>query len=156
MADQQKDYLSKEKYEEIKEELQYLRSTRRKEVADQLEYAKSLGDLSENAEYQEARDEQAKIEDRIAHLNHLLKNAEVVGNHSTNTVSVGSQVSLQKKGSSSTVDYTIVGSEESDADSGKISVKSPIGEAVFGAKKGDTVTVETPGGEKQFTVKDIK
>lgn len=153
---EQKEYLTKEKYNEIQKELEWLRTTRRKEVADHLEYAKSLGDLSENAEYQEARDEQAEIEDRIAHLEHLLKNAEVVSKHSTDTVSVGSQVTIQKKGKSSTQTYTIVGSEEADTAEGKISVKSPIGDALFGNAKGDKVTVETPAGEKEFTIVDIQ
>lgn len=155
MASTQKEYISREKYKEIKEELEHLRTTRRKEVASQLEYAKSLGDLSENAEYQEARDEQAKIEDRISHLEHLLKNAEVVSGKSTGTVNVGSSVKLQKKGASKTQTFTIVGAEEADTNAGKISVKSPIGAAIHGKKKGDTVTVETPGGEKTYTIKDI-
>ena len=150
-----KEYLTKEKYNEIQKELEYLRTERRKEVADHLEYAKSLGDLSENAEYQEARDEQAEIEDRIAHLEHLLRNAKVVSGKSTDTVDIGSHVTLQKKSKSSTQSYTLVGSEEADTASGKISVNSPIGEAVFGKKKGETVTAETPGGEKEFTIVDI-
>lgn len=152
----QKEYLSKEKYKEIQDELDHLKTKRRKEVADHLEYAKSLGDLSENAEYQEARDEQAEIEDRIAHLEHLLKNAEVVSSHSKDSVGVGSQVTLQKKGASSTQTYTIVGAEEADTSEGKISVKSPIGQAIFGHAKGETVTVEAPSGEKEFTIKDIQ
>jgi len=153
---QQKEYLSKEKYKEVKEELEMLKTKKRKEVAEELEYAKSLGDLSENAEYQEARDEQAKVEDRIARLEYLLKNAEIVSSHSTNTVSIGSEVVLQKKGTSKEQVYTLVGSEEANTGTGKISVKSPIGEAIFGQKKGETITVETPGGKKGFTIKDIK
>ncbi|MEX1028217.1 MAG: transcription elongation factor GreA [Candidatus Paceibacterota bacterium] len=155
MADE-KEYLTPEKYKEVQDELEYLRTRRRKEVADQLEYAKSLGDLSENAEYQEARDLQAKVEEQIAHYEHLLKNAEVVSTHGTDSVTVGSHVVIQQKEKGTTQEFTIVGTEEADTASGKISVKSPIGEAIFGKKKGDEVKAETPGGTKTYVVKDIK
>ncbi|MEX0930262.1 MAG: transcription elongation factor GreA [Candidatus Paceibacterota bacterium] len=154
MADE-KEYLTPEKYNEIQEELEYLRTRRRKEVADQLEYAKSLGDLSENAEYQEARDLQAKVEDQIAHFEHLLKNAEVVSTHGTDSVTVGSHVVLEQKEKGTIHEFTIVGTEEADTASGKISVKSPIGAAIFGKKKGDEAQAQTPGGTKSYIIKDI-
>ncbi len=153
---EKKEYLSKEKYKEIQDELDFLRTTRRKEVVDQLEYAKSLGDLSENAEYHEARNNQAEVEDRINHLENLLANAEVVSGHSTDAVSVGSLVTIQKKGADTTQTYTIVGAEEADLQENKISTNSPIGEAVYGKKKGETVTARTPSGEKSYIIIDIK
>ncbi|MEX0672575.1 MAG: transcription elongation factor GreA [Candidatus Paceibacterota bacterium] len=154
MADE-KEYLTPEKHQEVQDELEYLRTRRRKEVADQLEYAKSLGDLSENAEYQEARDMQAKVEDRIAHLEHLLKNAEIVSTHGVDSVTVGSHVVLVQKEKGKTQEFTIVGTEEADTTQGKISIKSPIGEVIFGKKKGDEVVAQTPGGAKSYVIKDI-
>src|SRR5882757_4283030 len=105
------EYLTQEKFDEFTKELATLKGTRRKEVAESLEYAKSLGDLSENAEYHEARDVQATIEDRIAKLEELLKTATVVSSHETNVVNVGSVVTVEKD--SKKFIYTIVGSEES-------------------------------------------
>ena len=116
------EYLTKEKFDEFTKELAELKGTRRKEVAESLEYAKSLGDLSENAEYHEARDVQANVEDRIAKLEELLKTAEVVSSHATNAVNIGSVVTVEKDGKKST--YTIVGSEEANIVANKISIRS--------------------------------
>lgn len=152
------EYLTQEKYDEFKNELEYLKHTRRKEVAESLEYAKSLGDLSENAEYHEARDTQANIEDRIARLEQILKNASLVSSlpHITGQVAMGSVVSVKKEGDGQTKTFTIVGSEEADSSVGKISTKSPIGQALMGKKKKDFFTVSTPMGVVKYQVIDIK
>ncbi len=148
------EYLTKEKFDEFTKELMELKGTRRKEVAESLEYAKSLGDLSENAEYHEARDVQATVEDRIAKLEELLKSATVVSSHETNAVNIGSVVTVEKDGKKSV--YTIVGSEEANVMGNKISMKSPFGQAVLGKKKGDTFSFTAPSGELSYKVTDIK
>ena len=149
-----KEYLTQEKYDEFKAELALLKGTKRKEVAESLEYAKSLGDLSENAEYHEARDAQGVIEDRIAKLEELLKSATIVHSSNTGTVGVGSAVTVEKDGKK--YEYTIVGSEESDVIANKISMRSPFGQAILGKKKGDEFTFQAPSGELTYTVKDVK
>ena len=129
------EYLTREKYDELVKELDHLKKITRKEVAESLEYAKSLGDLSENAEYQEAREWQANIEDRIAKLEAILKSAEIVSSHHGANVCIGSTVTIQKKGDSVNKTYKIVGSEEADMNAGKLSNKSPIGVALMGKKR---------------------
>ncbi|MBA3733202.1 transcription elongation factor GreA [Patescibacteria group bacterium] len=148
------EYLTKEKFDEFTKELALLKGTRRKEVAQSLEYAKSLGDLSENAEYHEARDVQATVEDRIAKLEDLLKTAKIVSSHDTNIVNIGSTVSVEKEGKKFI--YTIVGSEESDVVANKISIRSPFGQAIVSKKKGDVFTFSAPGGQLTYKVTDIK
>ncbi len=148
------EYLTKEKFEEFTKELQELKGKRRKEVAESLEYAKSLGDLSENAEYHEARDVQATIEDRISKLENLLKNAVIVTSHHGGAVTVGSEVTVEKAGKKFT--YSIVGSEEADVISNKISIKSPFGQAVMGKKKGEQFTFKSPTGELSYKIVEIK
>jgi transcription elongation factor GreA len=155
MADE-KEYLSKEKYNELTEELDNLKRVKRREVAENLEYAKSLGDLSENAEYQEARTAQASIEDRIAKLEQILKNAEIMTLHHTSVVGIGSTVHVRKEGESKDRVYKIVGSEEADMAKAKISLRSPMGEALHGKKKGDVVTLSTPAGKAKYTVAGIE
>lgn len=150
-----KQYLSQEKFEELKAELQNLKMVERKEVAETLEFAKSLGDLSENAEYHEARDKQADIEDRIATIEELLKNAAIVSKHHGGKVQIGSTV-LIKKDDGNQFEYMIVGSEEADIATGKISHVSPIGEALVGAAKGDKVEVSTPRGLVKYHIVDVK
>jgi transcription elongation factor GreA len=149
-----KEYLTQEKYDEFKAELALLKGTKRKEVAEALEYAKSLGDLKENAEYHEARDNQGIIEDRISKLEELLKDATIVQSNNSGLVGVGSTVTVEKDGKK--FEYTIVGSEESDVISNKISMKSPFGQAILGKKKGDTFSFKAPNGELTYTVKEVK
>lgn len=153
---QQAEYLTQSKFDEFKEELERLKTVRRTEIANQLEYAKSLGDLSENAEYHEARNEQAIVEDRINHLEALLKSATIVANHDTDDVSVGTNVTLKRESDGSKRVINIVGSEEADAANGKISFRSPMGAAVLGKKKGETFTFETPSGPMTYKVLDIE
>jgi len=147
------EYLTKEKYNELQQELELLKTVKRKEIAESLEYAKSLGDLSENQEYQEARDAQAVLEDRINHLENVLKKATIVSTNSSGKISVGSTVTVEKGGSSRT--FTIVGSEEADATTGKISMKSPLGAAALGKSKGESFSFETPSGIVSMKVIDI-
>jgi transcription elongation factor GreA len=158
MPDNQKEYLTQEKFNELEKELDQLKTVRRKEVAEELEYAKGLGDLSENAEYHEARDRQATIEDRIAKLEDILKRAVVISekDHTTDIVNIGSTVTVKKDGLGSAVTYKIVGTEESDMSQGHISIRSPFGESILGKKKGDDFTFKAPSGELSYKVVDIK
>jgi|SRR3989344_1176951 len=150
------EYLTKEKFNELEQELAFLKTAKRKEVADALEYAKSLGDLSENQEYQEARDAQAVLEDRIKHLEQVLKIAAIVSTQNSNIVAVGSVVTVEKEGDKSHKSYTIVGSEEANVAKGLISIRSPLGVGAMGKKKGDSFSFETPSGTMSYKIIDIK
>src|SRR3989344_6308474 len=150
------DYLTKEKFQEFEKELKHLKTVKRKEVAEALEYAKSLGDFSENQEDQEARDSQAVLEDRINRLELILKSAKIVSTQSTNLVSAGSVITVEKEGDKARKSYTIVGSEEAGATNGKISINSPLGLAAMGKSKGETFSFETPSGMMSYKIIDIK
>ncbi len=150
------EYLTQEKYNQFVRELDFLKKVRRKEVAESLEYAKSLGDLSENAEYHEARNMQATVEDRIAHIQSVLKTAKIIFSHNTDVVTVGSIITVKKEGNSAERVYTLVGAEESDIATGKISVNSPFGQAVLGIKKGEVFTFKAPAGPITYRLVDIK
>lgn len=156
MPDENKEYLSKEKFEELQKELDSLKSLRRKEIAERLEFAKSLGDLSENAEYHEARQEQAETEDRINQLETIIQNASIIHKSKGDVVAVGSTVVVNKGTKKDSITYKIVGAEETNTAEGKISYKSPIGEALVGKTKGESVTVDTPGGEVKYKIIDVK
>lgn len=149
------EYLTPEKKIELENELNQLKTVRRKEIAEALEYAKSLGDLSENAEYHQAREDQANCEERIAHVEQILKNAVIMDKHHAGIVEVGTTVTVTKKGTKEDKSFTLVGSEEADSFAGKISNESPLGQALLGKSKGDTATVETPKGEIVYTIKSI-
>jgi transcription elongation factor GreA len=151
-----KEYLTKEKFETLTRELEELKTTGRRDVAQNLEYAKSLGDLSENAEYQEAREAQATVEERIQKLEQLLKNVEIVKAHHTDAVDMGSIVHVQKAGEKEKIKYQIVGSEEANTRDGKISNRSPLGESMMGKKKGEKFSFTTPKGQVQYTIVDIE
>ncbi|RJQ24943.1 transcription elongation factor GreA [Candidatus Parcubacteria bacterium] len=141
-----KNYLTKERYEEIISELEGLKLEGRRTVAERLKHAKELGDLSENSEYQEARDEQARLEGKIAELEDLLRSSAIIektGN-SSGGIRVGSRVTVKKGGEKRV--FTIVGSNESKPTEGLISNESPIGQALIGKKDGDKVTIVTPNG----------
>lgn len=152
--DTQKEYLSQEKFDALKIELQRLKTVDRKEVAERLEYAKSLGDLSENAEYHEARDQQADVEDRIKTVEEMIKNAVIVTEKHGAVVEIGSTVVVKKDGGTEGT-YKIVGPEEADMPAGKISFQSPIGGALLGKKKGEKFTVLTPKGESKYSILEI-
>lgn len=149
-------YLTKEKIEEFKKELDFLRTDKRKEVAENLEYAKKLGDLSENAEYHEARQAQAEIEDRINRLEHILKSAVIVDKHGGDVASIGSTVKVQKEGDKESKVFKIVGSEEADMTQGKISNLSPIGSAILGKKKGESFEFSTPKGKMLYKLVSVE
>ncbi len=144
--------MSREKFEELNRELDELRTTRRKEVAEQLEYARSLGDLSENAEYQEAREMQAAVEERIAKLESILKAAKIVQGGKQDGVGMGSTVTVQKLGADEKHTYIIVGAEETNMFEGKISYHSPLGGALLGKKKGDEFSFHTPRGAQRYKI----
>ncbi len=148
-------YLTREKLEEFRKEVEFLKTDKRKKVAENLEYAKKLGDLSENAEYHEARQEQAEIEDRINYLESVLKNAIVTDGYHGEGVGIGSTIKIKKDGESEAKTYKIVGSEEADMMQGKLSNLSPLGSALIGKKKGDSVTVNTPKGKINYSIINI-
>lgn len=137
-------------------ELEHLKTVRRSEIAKNLEYARSLGDLSENAEYQEARELQAATEERIRKLEDLVKRASIITDgKKKDVVSFGSTVSISKEGSEEAHEYKIVGSEEADMRLRKLSHLSPLGAALMGKKKGDVFTFETPNGKQTYTVEKV-
>lgn len=147
--------LSQEKFDELKAELEKLITQARKEIAESLEYARSLGDLSENAEYQAARELQAATEERIRRLEHIIKSAVIVSEKKKGMAGFGSKVTIRKKGDKSEHAYTIVGSEEADMRNHKISHLSPLGQAIMNKKKGEVFTFNTPNGKQEYTVIDI-
>jgi len=148
--------ITPEGYNKLKDELELLSTIRRREIADRIEKAKELGDLSENAEYTEAKDAQALNDGRIAELMGTLKNVTVVDNNkkTKNEVVMGSTVVVKYDGQEK--EYTIVSFNEASPADGKISNESPIGLAFLGKTKGDEVIVETPRGEVKYKIIDIK
>lgn len=147
-------YLTKEGLAELQERLHTLKTTRRREIAEAIHTAKEQGDLSENAEYASAKEEQNRIEQEIADLEATIKNAQVITKASNGAVSIGNTVKLDCDGRER--EYRIVGSNEADPLSGKISNESPMGQALLGCKKGDTVVIPTPAGDKECRVITIK
>lgn len=144
-------YFTSERLEELKKELQELKTKRRKEVADRLKRAKEYGDLSENSEYSEAKDEQAQLEARIFELEETIKNARLIQMTSGRAVvQIGSTVIAEKNGKS--FRYTIVGSSEAKPEDGKISNESPLGKAFLGKKPGDSVTVNAPSDKIEYKI----
>lgn len=149
------DYISKEKKIALEAELKELITVKRKEVIEAVEYAKSLGDLSENAEYHSAREAQGKLQTRIEEIEDVLKNSLVVEKKIGNMVDIGATVVVQKVADKSERTITIVGAEEADMAAGKLSHKSPLGEALMGAKVGETVAFETPAGKTEYKIISI-
>ena len=147
-------YLSKDGLEQIRQELEELVNVRRAEVASRIHEAKEHGDISENAEYEDAKNEQAFVEGRIQSLSALVKNAVVIEeNHSTTHVQIGSTVTLQSDDGKEK--FTIVGSAEAAPAEGRISNESPVGRALLGRKKGDTVVVTVPAGDTSYKIVSI-
>lgn len=147
-------YLTQERLEELKAELDNLKNTRRAEVADRLKRAKELGDLSENSEYIEAREEQAHVEARIFELEEMVKNARVIQRPvNADKVQMGSIVEVERGGNN--FKFTIVGSNEARPEAGLISNESPLGRAFFGRKAGEEVKVKTPAGEAAYKIVKI-
>lgn len=148
-------YLSENGFERLKKELTQLKSQRRKEIAERLEYAKSLGDLSENAEYQEAKEEQFSNESRIAEVENMLRRALPMPQPSGARIALGATVTLRTPDDTE-VCYKLVGSEEANPSQYKISDVSPIGRALLGKERGASVTVFTPRGPVKYTVADVR
>lgn len=149
--------LTDEGLKKLEEELEYLKTEKRKDVAEKIKHARGFGDLSENSEYDEAKDEQAKVEIRIVEIEKMLKHAKVIDNEDINLdiVSVGSKLRIFDYDFDEEVSYTIVGSTEADPENGKISDESPIGKALLGKALGETVDVETPGGIVKLKILEI-
>ncbi len=154
----EKEYkMSAARAQELQEELNYLKTTRSDEVAEQIKIARGFGDLSENSEYDEAKNEQGKLYSRIAELEEVLQHVVIVGESSapTNIVTIGCKVTVAAE-SGVEATYKIVGSQESDPMHGIISEESPFGKALIGAKEGDTVTVDAPRGTMTYVLKKIE
>jgi len=152
----EKEYLTKKKYGELQDELDWLQTGRRKELADNLREATSLGDLSENAEYHQAREDQAGVEKRIKELEVILKNAVIVKRDKFDIVDAGATVTVQKKGVKESREFHIVGTQEVDMEKNKISVTSPLVQAMLGKKEGDSFSFKSPKGIQEYTVINIK
>jgi transcription elongation factor GreA len=149
------DYITEEKKKDLELELEDLKGPKRMEILSKLDYAKSLGDLSENAEYHQVREDQGKLEARIQKIERILQSSEVITGGGGDVVEVGSKVLVQKEGTKEEKVYQVVGSEEADMNLGKISNKSPIGEALYGKKKGDNISFKTPNGVVNYKIINV-
>jgi len=150
--------LTPEGFQRLKEEVEYLSSVKRDEVAERIRAARDFGDISENSEYDDAKNEQAMLEARIYSLEERLRGAIVIDSDSvsTDTVGVGTKVTLQDMQAGDVIQYSIVGSAEADPAALKLSNESPVGRAIIGHKPGDKVTVIVPRGSKKFKVLAIE
>lgn len=155
---EKKNILTYEGLKQLEDELQDLKVNKRKEVAQKIKEAREQGDLSENAEYDAAKDEQRDIEARIEEIDKILKNAEVVVEEDVdvNKINVGCKVILKDLEYGDTLEYKIVGSTEANSLKGKISNESPVGKALIGAKKGEIITVETQAGDIKYEIIEIQ
>ncbi len=149
--------VTNEGLQKMKEELEYLKNVKRKEIVESIGIARSFGDLSENSEYDEAKNEQAKVEAQIAELEENLKHVKVISGEEiqTDTVNIGAKVTVLDLDRQTESHYTLVGSTEANPLEGKISDQSPIGKAIIGAKAGDTVVFSIPSGEKKIKIISI-
>jgi len=150
------EYLSQKGFNELQKELEDLKTRKRQEIADRLEYAKSLGDLTENTEYQSAKDDQISNENRIAELEDILSRAVLISKEHSANIQLGSTVFLKREGDDVVEKYSLIGPEEVDPLTGKISNESPLGSGLLGKKKGDSVEVLTPNGKIKYTIIDVK
>jgi len=151
--------LTPEGYKKLKEEIEHLSNAKRREIAERIRVARQFGDIAENSEYDDAKNDQALLEHRIAILEERMANARVISKKevSKDVVSVGSHVKLRDLSAKETVEYHIVGSAESNPDAQKLSNESPVGRAIIGKKKGETVEVTTPRGRAlKYKILDIK
>jgi len=158
MEEQQEVILTQEGYDKLEEELNFLKTEKRTEIAERIKTARGFGDLSENAEYDEAKNAQQENETRIAELETKIRNAKVIDSKEidTKTIQIGNSVKLHDEEFNEDVEYTIVGSTEVNLAENKISNESPIGKALLGRKKGEVVDVEAPAGIIKFKVLAIK
>ncbi len=151
--------MSEERHQELKDELTYLKTVREKEVAELIKEARGFGDLSENSEYDEAKNEQGKLYSRIAEIEDILLHAVIVteSDEHGNTVSIGSRVTVAKEATGETLpEYKVVGSQEADPMNRAISEESPFGRALMGKKEGDEIVVEAPMGEIRYRIVKIE
>lgn len=158
MAAESKYKMSQERYDEIKEELHYLETVREKEVSELIKEARSFGDLSENSEYDEAKTEQGKLYSKIAELKALIEKAEIIEKTEMDrgTVALSSRIKLLDVDENEELEYQIVGSQEANPMSGRISDESPIGRGLLGHRVGATVTIDAPAGEMKFTILSVE
>jgi transcription elongation factor GreA len=147
-------YLSKEGLEKIKQELLELKTVRRKAVVERIKEAKGFGDLTENSEYEDAKNEQAFIEGRIQELEDIIKKAKIIAKAVGDKVSIGSKVKVKSDGGEET--FILVGRDETDPSSGKISFDSPLGRALLNKSRGDEVEVKTPSGKIKYKIVSIE
>ena len=145
-------------YKKLEEELEQLKTVKRHDVTEKIKNAISYGDISENSEYEDAKNEQAFVEGRILTIENMLRNAKVINGDDVKTdrVRVGAKVSLEDLEFNETVEYTIVGSTEADPEANLISNESPLGEAILGKRRGDICDVNTPSGVMQYKILSIK
>jgi transcription elongation factor GreA len=150
--------LTKEGYERLRNEIEHLQTERRREVADRIKTAREFGDIAENAEYDDAKNEQAMLEARIAKLQERLAGARVIEKReiAKDVVSIGAKVRLRDVDAKQTVEYHIVGSAEANPAEHKLSNESPVGKAIIGKKKGETVEVTTPRGSLKYKIMEIR
>lgn len=157
MPEEKEFYMTKEGKEKLEKELDYLKTEKRKEVVERIKVARSFGDLSENSEYDAAKDEQAFVESRISQLENMIRNAVIIedSNEDPNVVTIGKSVKFIELPDGEEETYTIVGSAESDPFEGKISNDSPMAKSLLGKSIGDEVVVQTPGGEMNVKIIEI-
>ena len=148
--------LTEDGYKKLQEELAYLKGPRKMEVAEKIKQAREYGDLSENSEYDEAKNEQALLEAKIAETEAMLRSAKIVEKVSTNSVGIGTTVKLYDYEFEEEIEYHIVGATEIDVSQCKISLESPVGKALFGKRKDDEIEVEVPDGVNKYKILDIK
>jgi transcription elongation factor GreA len=150
--------LTPEGYGKLKEEIQHLSTAKRREVAERIKHAREFGDISENSEYDDAKNEQAMLEHRIATLQERLANARVIEADEipSDVVGLGTRVRLKDMDANETIEYTIVGSAEANPAENRLSNESPVGKAILGHKKGEVVEVAAPRGSLKFKIMDIK
>ncbi len=156
MAEKKEVFLTAKGFTEIEEELDELKRVKRPEVINAIKEARALGDLSENAEYHSAREEQAIIEGRIQELEYMIDHAVIINEEASDKVRIGSTIVIKYVGEEDTEEYKIVGSTEADPFEDKISNESPIAKALMGKKKGDIVTVESPNGKYDIELINVK
>ena len=156
MAEEKKNLLTRAGLNKLENELHNLKVNKRQEIAEKIKEAREQGDLSENAEYDAAKDEQREIEERIVAIESLLKNAEVVDDAEEGTINIGCKVKLFDKEFGEEVEYMIVGSTEANSLQGKISNESPVGMALLRHRVGDEVTIETQAGVLEYKVLSVE
>ena len=150
------EFITSEKRSELETELHHLKNVVRPEVIERVGSARALGDLSENAEYHTAREDQGRMEGRIQYIEHMLKHAKIITRSGGDSAELGATVSFKKSGDTETKSYTLVTERESNLDEGKMAITSPIGSAMLGKSVGETFTVTTPRGETVYEIVEIK